>query len=49
MSAPDMAATNSPTHSPEQAGTTATRLLQDRFAAVMMQNYGIPPVAIARG
>ncbi len=49
MSAPDMAATNSPTHSPEQAGTTATRLLQDRFAAVMMANYGIPPVAIARG
>ena len=28
---------------------TATEQLQDRFAAVMMPNYGIPPAALVRG
>jgi acetylornithine/N-succinyldiaminopimelate aminotransferase len=28
---------------------TATEQLQDRYAAVMMLNYGMPPVALARG
>jgi acetylornithine/N-succinyldiaminopimelate aminotransferase len=28
---------------------TSTEQLQDRFAAVMMPNYGIPPVALVRG
>jgi acetylornithine/N-succinyldiaminopimelate aminotransferase len=28
---------------------SATELLQDRYAAAMMPNYGIPPVALARG
>jgi acetylornithine/N-succinyldiaminopimelate aminotransferase len=30
-------------------GKTSTGRLQDRFAAVMMPNYGIPPVALVRG
>jgi acetylornithine/N-succinyldiaminopimelate aminotransferase len=30
-------------------GKTSTEQLQDRFAAVMMPNYGIPPVALVRG
>jgi acetylornithine/N-succinyldiaminopimelate aminotransferase len=28
---------------------TATQLLQDRYAAALMGNYGMPPVALARG
>jgi acetylornithine/N-succinyldiaminopimelate aminotransferase len=28
---------------------TATKQLQDRYAAAMMQNYGLPPVALTRG
>jgi acetylornithine aminotransferase len=28
---------------------TATQLLQDRYAAAVMGNYGMPPVALARG
>ena len=28
---------------------SATERLQDRYAAVMMANYGLPPVALARG
>jgi len=28
---------------------SATGRLQERYAAVMMQNYGLPPVALARG
>jgi acetylornithine/N-succinyldiaminopimelate aminotransferase len=28
---------------------SATERLQERYAAVMMQNYGLPPVALARG
>ncbi len=30
-------------------GQTATQRLQQRYAAVMMPNYGLPPVALARG
>jgi acetylornithine/N-succinyldiaminopimelate aminotransferase len=30
-------------------GKTSTEQLQDRFAAVMMPNYGIPPAALVRG
>src|ERR1700684_2839077 len=29
--------------------STSTEQLQDRFARVMMPNYGIPPLALARG
>ena len=29
--------------------TTATEALRDRYAAVMMPNYGLPPLALARG
>src|ERR1700745_3841727 len=28
---------------------TETRQLRERFAAALMPNYGVPPVAIARG
>ena len=28
---------------------TATEQLQDRYAAAMMLNYGLPPIALARG
>src|SRR5215470_16117366 len=28
---------------------TRTQELQDRYAAVMMPNYGVPPVALAHG
>ncbi len=31
------------------AGQASTGQLQDRFGAVMMANYGIPPVALVRG
>jgi acetylornithine/N-succinyldiaminopimelate aminotransferase len=30
-------------------GQTATQRLQQRYAAVMMPNYGLPPVALTRG
>ena len=31
------------------AATTATSALQERYGAVMMPNYGTPPIALARG
>src|ERR1700748_3400680 len=41
MSSPESTATQSPV-----TGNTA---LQQRFAAAMMGNYGVPPLALARG
>jgi acetylornithine/N-succinyldiaminopimelate aminotransferase len=34
---------------PVTTGPVTTGSLQERYAAVMMQNYGTPPVALARG
>jgi acetylornithine/N-succinyldiaminopimelate aminotransferase len=47
MSTPNGAGGPQPASGPR--GKTSTEQLQDRFAAVMMPNYGIPPVALVRG
>ncbi len=48
MTVPDIAA--GPTAAgPGVTGTTATNLLKARYAAALMPNYGLPPLALARG
>jgi acetylornithine/N-succinyldiaminopimelate aminotransferase len=53
MSIPNGPSGPQPASGPEPAsgphGKTSTEQLQDRFAAVMMPNYGIPPAALVRG
>ena len=49
MSGTDLNGTDRNGTGPHGTGRSATERLQDRYAAAMMQNYGMPPVALARG
>jgi acetylornithine/N-succinyldiaminopimelate aminotransferase len=48
MTVPDIAAGRTAA-GPGVTGATATDLLQARYAAALMPNYGTPPLALARG